>query len=383
VLVGEVLQTLSDHGIKIKSQKCEWFQPKVEFLGHVVGSRGVAKTQGYIDKVDNFPRPENVRQLREFLGLVNFQRKFIPHASEVQKPLSSLSGGPPRQKLIWTPEMVNSFTQLKQLMKQEIELAFPNYDFAAEPLELWVDASQSGAGACLTQVQNGEPRIIAFTSMCFGPAQLNYSTLEKELAALRWGIKSFRAFLYGAEFVLHTDHQPLVYLHNMKLVDSRLARTLEDLADFNFVIRYTPGKLNVAADALSRLTPVMSGFEEGVPESSAALPPGLMLDGPPVPGGGNSLFEALLAGLQRTIVEHALFPLDHVMLRRLLVDELLEHPDRYSVKLNKQSKKDLRRMRFKDQLPSLELLSVAASVFEVSIYIYFWSPDPVVFQMPR
>lgn len=114
---------------------------------------------------------------------------------------------------------------------------------------MWVDASATGAGDYLAQEQDGSHRVIGFTSMSFTNTQLNYSTLEKELTALRWGVKTFKPFLYGIEFLLYTDHQPLVYLHNMRLVCSRLARTLEELSEFAFEIRYTPGHLNTAADA--------------------------------------------------------------------------------------------------------------------------------------
>lgn len=93
--------------------------------------------------------------------------------------------------------------------------------------------------------------MIAYASMSFSLAEVQYSTIEQELVALRWDIKTFRPFLIGTEFVVHTDHQPLQYLHNMIIIDSRLARTLEDLANFNFIIRYTPGKDNAAADTLS------------------------------------------------------------------------------------------------------------------------------------
>ena len=107
-----------------------------------------------------------------------------------------------------------------------------------------------GAGAYLAQVQDGSHRVIGFASMSFSPTQLNYSTLERELTALRWGVKTFRPFLYGVEFILYTDHQPLLYLHKMRIVCSRLARTIEELSDFIFEIYYIPGHLN-CADALS------------------------------------------------------------------------------------------------------------------------------------
>ena len=149
--------------------------------------------------------------------------------------------------------MNTAFDRLKEAVKQDLELAFPDYTEDAEPLELWVDASGKGSGATLGQKQGGETRIIAYASIAFSKVQQNYSTTERELAAIRWGVKTFKAFLYGSKFKLYTDHQPLLYLNNMRIVDSRIARTLEDLADFDFDIVYIPGKSNVAADALSRL----------------------------------------------------------------------------------------------------------------------------------
>ena len=379
-LVSQVLATLEKHRLIIKPDKCEWFQSRVEFLGHVVGERGVSKTKAYVDRIDSYPRPENVRQLREFLGLVNFQRKFIAGCSELQKPLSCLTGGSKSKKLDWTSEMICAFESLKNKVKEDIELAFPNYDSSAEKLELWVDASNSGAGAVLTQVQDGDLRIIAFASMSFEAAQLNYSILEKELAGLRWGIKTFRAFLYGTEFVLRTDHQPLVYLHNMRLVDSRLARTLEDLSDFNFVIKYTPGRLNTAADALSRIPPILTHLDEQICHSPPESPVGFVIKGLPVPGGGNSLFESLAVVL-RDVVDVATAPchLTHQELRTLLVNELLANPSNYNLKLNRTLRRDFKLMRNPNQLPSLEILLAASRVFDVDIYVYFWSTDPVVY----
>ena len=380
-LVEKVLHTLEEHGMKIKPEKCEWCKPEVQFLGHIVSQNGISKTQEFVDKIDSFPRPENVQQLREFLGLVNFQRKFIQNCSEIQKPLSCLTGGGKKQKLKWTPEMHLAFDKLKEIIKQDIKLAFPDYHPEAHKMELWVDASHVGAGACLTQQQGEEVRIIAFSSMTFQAAQKNYSILEKELAAMRWGIKCFRAFLYGTNFVLRTDHQPLVYLHNMRLVDSRLARTLEDLSDFNFVIKYTPGKLNVAADSLSRLRP-LNGVEENCGAANIKLPSGLQIDGFPVPGGGNSLFQSLHIALTKAVDDNGRLPSTNFELRQQLVGELLAHPEKYNVQLNKSLRRDLNLMRCDHQLPCLEVLLAASALYEVNVNVFFWDDHPVLYQVP-
>ena len=285
-LVGKVLHTHRDYNIKLNPSKCEWFCEEMRFQGHIISGSGVRKTPEYVESITKYPRPETVGDLRKFLGLVNFQRKFLPNCSELQKPLSSQTGGCKTAKLTWTEAMQEAFSKLKEEMRQDIELAYPDYSDEAPWMELWVDASSYGAGAYLAQVQSEQHRIIAFASMTFSLAQLNYSTFDRELAALRWGIKTFKPFLYGVHFILYTDHQPLVHLFNTRLVSSRLARTFDDLAGFNFEIRYTPGHLNSAADFLSRLgsLPLLPN------ELDDSLPSGLVLDGQPVAGGGDSLF---------------------------------------------------------------------------------------------
>jgi hypothetical protein len=346
-------------------------------LGHTVSRTGIKKTASYVNKVADYPQPSTVGQLREFLGFINFQRKFVPKCSEIQKPLSCLTGGRKSKLLSWTPEMLTSFNKLKEDMQHDIELAYPNYSDEAKRLELWVDASGVGAGAYLAQEQEGSHHIIGFASMSFTPTQLNYSTLERELTALRWGVKTFRPFLYGVEFVLYTDHQPLVHLHNMKLVCSRLARTLEELSDFMFEIRYIPGHLNSAADALSRLHCQLPPAYDGGP--SSVLPDGLALDGPPTPGGGDSLFVSIYGQLLKNNYGTNLPKSSHE-LRELLIGDLLANAQKYNIALNRQSRKELKLMCLKDQLPSLDVLIAASRLFKIKIFVYFWSTQPVIYQ---
>ena len=297
-LVARVLNTLEQYKMKIKPSKCHWFQKEIEYLGHVVSESGLRKTEKYMSAVKNYPRPETTGQLREFLGLINFQRKYVSRCSEIQKPLSSLTGKNRSRKLQWTEEMIKAFEQLKTIMTEDIELAFPDYSDSAAPLELYVDASASGAGCYLSQSQNGDNRVIGFASMTFTAQQKNYSTLERELTALRWGVKTFRTFMNGVPFVLLTDHQPLIHLHSMKLVCSRLARTVQELSDYNFEIRYIPGSLNSAADALSR---VGLQQEDSTTGSIEELPGVIVVDGTPAPGGGDSLFISMYRASSTTM----------------------------------------------------------------------------------
>ena len=253
VLVEKVLTSLMLNGIKIKVAKCEFFKEEVSFLGHLISREGLKKSPEFIEKIKNYPKPSTVTQLRQFLGLANFQRKFIHQFSAIAKPLSCLTGGPKRKKIHWTIEMEEAFEAIKEKLAEETALTFPDYRPEASPLELYVDASGQGAGACLMQLQKGQYKPIAYASTAFNEAERNYSTIERELLALRFGVKNFRTFLFGTKFIIYTDHKPLLYLHNMCRDNARLMRTVSELEDYNYSIRYRPGADNEAADSLSRI----------------------------------------------------------------------------------------------------------------------------------
>ena len=305
----------------------------------------------------------------------------MPNFSVIQKPLSEQTGGRGSRKLKWTAEMQTAFEQLKIKIKEDLQLAFPDYGEQAQPLELYVDASASGAGACLSQRQNDEMKVIAYASTTFAAAQVNYSTIEKELSALRWGVKTFRPFLIGLEFIIHTDHQPLIYLNNMRLIDSRLARTLEDLADFNFEIRYTPGKENAAADCLSRLyNPDNVHLSETATFVPGRLPDGLYLCCE-VSGGGDSLIDSLFIILSRVYKsQHP--PINQIHLRELLADEILINPRRYNLTLTRSSRRALRLMRCVGQLPSVEFFFAFAYLYKCIVFMHFGGVQPIGYFPP-
>ena len=375
-LVSKVLHTLGKHGMKIKPSKCQWFAEEVDFLGHTISSSGLRKQDSYVAKVMEFPLPQTVKELQQFLGLVNFQRKFVKDASIVQRPLSELTGGKKNTKIDWTEERREAFEEIKKRMREDIKLAFPCYGEEAEKIVLWVDASDGGAGACLMQRQDGEDRVIAYASMSFSLAQRKYATVDKELAALRWGVKAFKSFLYGIEFIIRTDHQPLVYLHSMRVVDNRLARTLSDLSEFNFSIEYVPGSTNTAADALSRV--FIHPVNEKVSTMSSQLPSGLQLDGEPSPGGGDSLLICLHRWLLANSSAYNLKSAQE--LREQLIDELGKNPAKYGVKSSSKTwRQDVMMRRLPGQLPPVEILLVCSYLYSVKINVFYWMGDPVTF----
>ena len=273
--------------------------------------------------------------------------------------------------------MDKSFEQLKEHMAREILLTFPDYREGSCKLELYVDASGYGAGACLMQVQDGVHRAIAYNSMTFSAAQQKYSTIDRELAAMRWGIKVFRPFLFGVPFVLYTDHKPLVYMQNMAREDKRVYRTLEDLSDFDFEIRYCRGRDNVAADALSRMGVADQKNEE---VDDGYLPVGLKVL-QKVEGGGNSMLLSLMASLNH----HANFidgdmkiPESPQQLREVLVGELLKQPNKYFNSWTRGLRKRVTTMKYNNTILCPEGLLAFSVLFGLQIWVHCGMEHPIV-----
>lgn len=377
VLVKKVLTTLGNNGIKIKVQKCEFFRGSVNFLGHIIGAEGIRKSPEFMNKIVNYPKPTTVTQLRQFLGLVNFQRKFIDRCSVIARPLTELTGRPKKEVLSWTPEMNVAFESLKDALLKDVALSFPDYSDSAERLELYVDASSVGAGACLMQKQKGEYRTIAYSSRTFTDTQRRYSTIERELTAIRWGIQTFRSFLFAVPFILFTDHKPLIFLHNMARENSRIMRTLNELAEFDFIIRYRPGRDNEAADTMSRIVGPMPEDQQGLEANE--LPSGLKHIGK-VDGGGNSLFESLRLCLEDADELDVVIPDSALDLRVMLIDFLMQNPAKFNMDPKGNFRKRMRIMRQNEQLPCEEVILVACAVFNVEIHVHHGAAWPVIYR---
>ena len=383
-LVGKVLNTLKNNGIKIKLSKCEFFKAEVSFLGHIIWRIGIRKSPEFIQKIKDYPKPKTVTELRQFLGLVNFQRKFISRCSEIGKPLSELTGGPKKKVITWTNEMDTAFDTLKTRLVEEVVLSFPDYSEKSNKLELFVDASGIGVGGCLVQKQNGEYRTIGYSSMTFSESQARYSTIERELVAIRWGVKTFRSFLFGVSFILYTDHKPLIYLHNMAKNNSRLMRTLTELSEYDFSIKYRPGVENSAADAMSRIVSEPSMEEYDTEVVSARLPDGLQILRT-VEGGGDSFFISLLACLEdlRNYGLELNLPDSHIGLREELVTFLLENGSLFGAKLNKETSRLYKGMKKLGQLPCEQLFFVACRIYSVEIWVHHGMRSPVIYRLDK
>ena len=374
-LVKKVLFTLMKYGIKIKVKKCEFFKNEVSFLGHILSEEGIKKSSEYIDKVTNYPQPTTVKELRKFLGLINFQRKFIEQCSVISKPLTELTSQSDKTRIEWTEQRSLAYAKLKEEITRDITLTFPDYDDKANKLELYVDASSSGAGACLMQKQGQIYRVIGYNSMTFSQTQRNYSTTERELCAIRWGCEAFKPFIWGISFVLYTDHRPLIFMYNMNTSSARIQRTLEELSQFDFDIRYLPGVKNEAADFLSRMDNTM--MTEDNQETS--FPDNLCIV-EKVDGGGNSLFEALIICIKRLQdTDDIQQPLDHLEMRKNVINELMLNMERYKIINNKQERNKLKLMKRPNVMVCNEALLAVSKLYRIEIRVYHDIKIPVVY----
>lgn len=252
----EVFEKLYQHGLKLQPQKCRLFRREVKYLGHVVSKRGVATDPEKTAVVQDWAVPTTVTQLRSFLGFAGYYRRFIPAFSRVAAPLNSLLHGTAGTKtavIQWSPDCQRAFDELKQALLEAPVLAYADFDL---PFLLYTDASLGGLGAVLSQVQGGKERVIAYASRSLNPQEKNdqnYSSFKLELLALFWAVtEKFKHYLWGANFTVFTDNNPLVHIGTARL-GAVEQRWVAQLANFTFSVKYRPGSANRNADVLSRL----------------------------------------------------------------------------------------------------------------------------------
>ncbi|KAI7811353.1 hypothetical protein IRJ41_013611 [Triplophysa rosa] len=248
------LQRLQSFGLKVKKDKCEFFCPSVEYLGHVIDSSGLHKAPSKVKAIVEAPAPQNVSQLRSFLGLLTYYAKFVPNLANRLKPLHELLNK--TKKWEWTKKCEDSFNEVKIALAQSEVLTHFN---PALPVQLACDASPYGLGAVVSHIMpSGEEKPIAFASRTLNKAECNYAQIEQEALAIVFGVKKFHQFLFGRRFTLITDHRPLTSIFGPhsgipSLAAARMQRWALLLSAHQYDIRYRRSEIHANADGLSRL----------------------------------------------------------------------------------------------------------------------------------
>jgi hypothetical protein len=216
---------------------------EIQFLGHVLSARGIAVDPSKVKDILEWKPPTTVHQVRSFLGLAGYYRRFIPDFSKLVKPITSLLKND--VKFNWSSKCDEAFEQLKTLLTTALVLAQPDI---TKPFDVYCDASGSGLGCVLMQ----EGRVIAYASWQLRRHEEHYPTHDLELAAVVHALKIWRHYLLGNICHIYTDHKSLKYIFTQSELNMRQRRWLELIKDYELEIHYHPGKANVVADALSR-----------------------------------------------------------------------------------------------------------------------------------
>ena len=246
--VQQVFDTLRANQLFLKLSKCSFAQHSLEYLGHIISIDGVATDPSKTAAMLKWPKPTTVTELRGFLGLTGYYRKFVRNYGIIAKPLTQLLK---KKNFGWNDQADKAFITLKSAMMCTPVLALPNF---TEPFTIETDACGDGIGAVL--MQKGQP--IAFLSKALGDKHQHLSIYEKEFLALIMAVERWRPYLQHQEFIIKTDHKSLAYLNEQTLHSEMQRKAMARMMGLKFKILYNKGSDNVAVDALSRVAHLMT-----------------------------------------------------------------------------------------------------------------------------
>jgi len=252
--LNEVLRRIRNFGLRVEPKKCNWMQPEIELLGRIVDAKGIRANPAKVKAITEMPDPANVKELKSFLGMVNYYTKFLPNLSARTSILNQLRkkdatwrwGRAEKEATQWIREQLTSVK------------ALAHYD-PKEEVVLATDASNYGLGAVIFhKYKDQSERVIAYASRKLSPAEVNYSQIKKEALGIVYGVEKFNEYLYGRKFTLQTDHQPLLKIFNPKgdlpaIAAKRRHRWAIRLMKYDFNIEYVATNKFGNADGLSRL----------------------------------------------------------------------------------------------------------------------------------
>jgi hypothetical protein len=238
-----IMARLQDNNFTINPLKCEWAVQETDWLGYWLTLTGLKPWKKKIEAILAIKHPQNIKEVRSFIGAVTFYRNMFPHRSHILTPLTALTKKP-KANFIWTPEAQKAFNEMKAIIAIYVLLRYPDHN---EEFHVITDASDYQLGTVIKQ--NDIP--VAFYSRKLNPAQQNYTIMEKYLLSIIETLKEFRTMLYGCKSLhVHTDHRNLTYI---TLNPQRVLRWRLFLEEYNPIFHYIKGTENTLADALSRL----------------------------------------------------------------------------------------------------------------------------------
>ena len=268
-----VFSCLREAGLKMKQSKCDFFKSEIHYLGHLISPEGISPLPNKLDCIQHMPALKNAKEIKQFLGLTGYFRKFVPRFADISRPLTTLTKKD--KKFEWTPACQKSFDLLKETLCGEPVLKYAD---TSKPYTLYTDASKFGWAGVLTQshttVIDGKSTTtdhpVAFVSGLFRGSQLNWAALTKEAFAIYMSVKKLSFYLTDAQILLRSDHKPLEKFLQKNTLNSKVNNWAMELEAFNIQFDYIKGSSNVLADTLScliaidpdtPLTPEGQGYE--------------------------------------------------------------------------------------------------------------------------
>ena len=246
--LGRVFNRIGEAGLTINPDKSKFCRSQVKYLGFLVQHEGLTVDPEKTVAILEYPPPRNIRQLRRFIGMASWYRRFIPQCAARLEPLTSLLRK--NRSWEWGDTQKQAFEVIKSCLVNSPTLSCPDFE---KPFVVQTDASSVGLGAVLSQEIGGAEHVIAYASRSLSDAEKKYSTTEQECLAVVWAIRKFRPYLEGYRFTVVTDHNSLRWLHNLRNPTGRLARWALELLEYDYVIEYRKGAMHHVPDALSRM----------------------------------------------------------------------------------------------------------------------------------
>ena len=241
-----LLERLEQNGLVVNPAKCQFGCTEIDFLGHHITKQGTIPLGQKVQAVREFPKPINIRGLQEFVGMINFYNRFLPHSAKILFPLYQAIGKTEKsiKKITWSVDMDCAFDGAKEMLANATMLNHPD---PSSPIALTTDASDTAIGAVLEQKVQGDWQPLAFLSKKLKITEQKYSTYDRELLAIYLGIKHFKYFLEGKEFCIFTDHNKPLTFSLTKVSEpgpAKQQRQLSFISELSSDIRHVSGKKN-------------------------------------------------------------------------------------------------------------------------------------------